>query len=120
VIVIVNHTVMSGQVARFFMNAGQIEWSEASVSASRDGVYGHGSRITPELFGAAWAAHLRLAQHEDVRDIATHVRQAAGEYLRLPTSADAVHPVDMLLASKSSWEDVEAAEAAQERTDVQP
>jgi hypothetical protein len=36
------------------------------------------------------------------------------------TSADAVHPVDMLLASKSSWEDVEAAEAAQERTDVQP
>jgi hypothetical protein len=38
----------------------------------------------------------------------------------LTASADAVHPVDMLLASKSSWEDVEAAEAAQARTDVQP
>lgn len=70
-IVVVNHTVMSGQVARFYSSRRAVEYGHAIVSASRDGVVGHGGSITPEVFAAAWAAHERLKRREDVRDLET-------------------------------------------------
>jgi hypothetical protein len=79
-IVVVNHTVMSGQVARFYATENAARNGVEKVSASRDGVLGGAGYITPEAFEAAWAAHLRLARREDVRDIATHTERL-GEYL---------------------------------------
>lgn len=70
-IIVVNHTVMSGQVARFYSSPRVVEYGYAIVSASRDGVVGHGGFITPEVFAAAWAAHERLKRREDVRDLET-------------------------------------------------
>ena len=83
-VVIVTQTIMSGQVARWYPNVNAAKYGTAIVSASREGVVGHGGFIRPDHFAEAWAAHLRLVRREDVRDIATHTQ---------PFGSDTVAPV---------------------------
>lgn len=72
-VIIVNNTIMDGEVARWYgSNAAAINHQEL-ISASRNGVVGgEFAYLTPDLFSAAWAAHERLKAGESVKDIATH------------------------------------------------
>lgn len=80
-VIIVNHTIMSGQVARWYPSLSAAYSGDAIVSASREGVIGHGGFIQPAHFAAARATHLRLANGEDVRNIATHTQSFGSDVI---------------------------------------
>lgn len=73
--VTVTPTIMDGTVVRWFTTAYAMEDCRPVVSASREGVSGHHGHITPELFDAAWAAHLAIKAGQDVNHLATHRRR---------------------------------------------
>lgn len=64
-------TIMDGTVIRWYASESDAKAHNQVISASRNGVYGHG-KLTPEYFDAAWAAHARLIAGRSVDEIATH------------------------------------------------
>ena len=72
--VTVTPTIMDGTVVRWYCSEQALMYGNAALSASRHCVMGHGGHITPELFEAAWAAHLAITRGEDVQHLATHTR----------------------------------------------
>lgn len=74
-VVIVTPTIGSGTVARWYASPDAADYGAEIVSASRDGVIGgRGQYLTPDVFAAAWAAHLSLKAGRRVDQLATHRR----------------------------------------------
>lgn len=79
-IVIATHTVMDGLVLQwYYSEIAAVQGAEA-ISASRNAVMGgNGTKLTPDLFNAAWGAHERLAagsrSKEDFADLITHTHE---------------------------------------------
>jgi hypothetical protein len=76
-VITVTHTVMDGQVARWYQSVEGATYNQPVLSASRNGVSVHAEYLTsiPEDWvAAAKAAYLELAEgpHADVRRLATH------------------------------------------------
>jgi hypothetical protein len=83
-VVTVTATIMDGTVARWYRTETELAWGNETISASRNGVHGHSGHITPELFDAAWTAHLALKNGADIGHLATHRRRGlTGPYERL-------------------------------------
>lgn len=85
VCVTVTPTIGDGTVVRWYASEAAMDYMQPTISASRNGVLGHGGDyISGEVFTAAWAAHQRLAQGLDVDDLATHRRHGLmGPYERI-------------------------------------
>lgn len=70
--VTITPTICDGIVVRWYGSENAMRRGSEIVSASRNGVCGHGGYITPEMFVQAWAAHLALKSGRDVSHLATH------------------------------------------------
>lgn len=74
-VVLVTPTIGSGTVVRWYASTAAADNCLELVSASRDGVIGGaGQYLTPDVFAAAWAAHLSLKAGRRVDALATHRR----------------------------------------------
>lgn len=71
-VVTVTPTIMDGNVVRWHRGPGE---GRVIISASRNGVMGHGDYIAPGLFDRAWTATLAIANGQDVNHLATHRRR---------------------------------------------
>lgn len=72
-LVTVTPTIMDGQVVRWYPSEAALENHSEAISASRNAVMAcDGHPITPELFDAAWTAHLALKNKGDLSHLATH------------------------------------------------
>jgi hypothetical protein len=90
-VVTVTPTILDGTVARWYHNETHLAWHRETISASRNGVMGHGTYITPDTFDAAWTAHLALKNGHDIGHLATHRRRGlTGPY----------EPIDALQAQR--------------------
>lgn len=78
-VVIANPTIMDGLVVRWYLTIDAAQQGADVISASRNRVYANGE-ITPELFHAAWDAHLALKQDRPnaARGLATHKKSFLG------------------------------------------
>lgn len=88
--VTVTPTIMSGTVVRWFPSEEAMRSVSPAISASRDGVMGHGGHyLTPDLFQGAWDAHLAIKRGDTVAHLATHRHAGlfSGEYERIEASA---------------------------------
>jgi len=73
-IVTVTATIMDGTVVRWYGSLRAAENHREIISASRNGVMGGDTYITPADFAAAWSAHEELVRYPyaDMRHLATH------------------------------------------------
>jgi hypothetical protein len=95
--VTVTPTIMDGTVVRWYAHERDLDHYQPAVSASRDGVMGHDTFITPELFDAAWAAHLAIKIGADVSHLATHRKRGlmgAYEHIEPLVAAAETHGSD--------------------------
>lgn len=70
-------TIGDGTVLRWYSSEQQLTWGGESISASRNGVIGgDGQFLTPDLFKAAWDAHVDIAMGRDVSHLVTHRRKS--------------------------------------------
>ena len=70
-------TICDGTVLRWYSSEEALIYGNCAISASRNGVVGHGGQITPPMFQAAWDAHLLLKarRDEDANRAVTHRRK---------------------------------------------
>ena len=83
-VVVVDHTVMDGQVVRWYRTEQQAANGREVMSASRNGVLVNGfmHEIPAALRGIADDLYRALAKGFDARHAATHERQLRGGTLR--------------------------------------
>lgn len=74
-VVTVTPTILDGTVARWYRSETELAWGNETISASRNGVMGHGTYITPTDYDAAWTAHLAIKAGHDIQHLATHKRR---------------------------------------------
>ena len=83
-VVVVDHTVMDGQVVRWYRTEQEAATGREVMSASRNGVLVNGflQTIPPNLLTIAEDLRQALRAGRDVRHAATHERQLRGGTLR--------------------------------------